>query len=220
MTTDTQPHRIPIAHSVVYAVRGVPEVPAEYTKGLTLAPTEITLTYRSASDSQLGRVHAYVKGWWMRADGERYPTEKPVGQHYYGGPEGWPAWLAEEARLHDPDASVPPAPVDRAAVLRDFLWRLEQSAGDAAAEKFLDDNPELRRMAAEDEQPETQAEEIECAHCWREIENRSTPNMGGPSRDNWVHVPGGFTVCFPQRGADSPRAEPKPAAVAQPDGEG
>jgi len=37
----------------------------------------------------------------------------------------------------------------RAAVLRDFLWRLEQSAGDAAAEKFLDDNPELRRLAAE-----------------------------------------------------------------------
>jgi hypothetical protein len=50
-----------------------------------------------------------------------------------------------------------PAPADRAAVLRDFLWRLEQSAGDAAAEKLLDDNPELRRMAAEapatEEQP-------------------------------------------------------------------
>jgi len=42
---------------------------------------------------------------------------------------------------------------DRAAVLRDFLWRLEQSAGDAAAEKFLDDNPELRRMADETPQP-------------------------------------------------------------------
>jgi hypothetical protein len=40
-------------------------------------------------------------------------------------------------------------PTDKAAVLRDFLWRLEQSAGDAAAEKFLDDNPELRRMADE-----------------------------------------------------------------------
>ena len=56
-----------------------------------------------------------------------------------------------------PVAARPPAPptaasaplVDRAAVLRDFLWRLEQSAGDAAAEKFLDDNPELRRMADE-----------------------------------------------------------------------
>lgn len=49
----------------------------------------------------------------------------------------------------------------------------------------------------------------ECAHCWREIENRGTPNMGGPTHDNWVHVPGGFTVCFPQRGGDSPRAEPR-----------
>jgi hypothetical protein len=46
------------------------------------------------------------------------------------------------------------APVDRAAVLRDFLWRLEQSAGDAVAEKFLDDNPELRRLA--DEAPPAQ----------------------------------------------------------------
>ncbi|MFK0062651.1 hypothetical protein ACIQTN_25915 [Streptomyces werraensis] len=42
------------------------------------------------------------------------------------------------------------------AVLRDFLWRLEQSAGDAAAEKFLDDNPELRRLA--DETPDTQTQ--------------------------------------------------------------
>ncbi|WP_428956162.1 hypothetical protein [Streptomyces sp. cg35] len=48
------------------------------------------------------------------------------------------------------DSSRPPA--DRAAVLRDLLWRLGQSAGDAAAEKFLDDNPDLRRMADEAQQ--------------------------------------------------------------------
>lgn len=53
--------------------------------------------------------------------------------------------------------AVLPEPTNRAAVLRDFLWRLEQSAGDAAAEKFLDDNPELRRMAAEEQPAETQA---------------------------------------------------------------
>lgn len=113
--------RIPLARSVAYAVKGVPDVPAEHTKGLTLAPTEITLTYRSTTDSQLGRVHAYVKGWWMR-NGERYPTEKPMGQHYYGGPDGWPEWLAQEARLHDPEAAVsvpPPAPrADDQAALR------------------------------------------------------------------------------------------------------
>ena len=60
-------------------------------------------------------------------------------------------------------------------------------------------------------------EEIECANCWRVVENRSTPNMGGPSRDNWVHVPGGFQPCFPQRGADSPRAEPELTVVPQPE---
>jgi hypothetical protein len=62
-------------------------------------------------------------------------------------------------------------------------------------------------------QPDTDEEtpgRQECAHCWREVENRSEPNMGGPAHDKWVHVPGGFTVCFPQRGADSPRAEPAP----------
>jgi hypothetical protein len=65
-----------------------------------------------------------------------------------------------EAVAHMADAvlAVLPAPVDRAAVLRDFLWRLEQSAGDAAAEKFLDDNPELRRLADEAPQPEAEAQ--------------------------------------------------------------
>jgi hypothetical protein len=57
----------------------------------------------------------------------------------------------------------------------------------------------------------------ECAHCSREIENRGTPNMGGPAHDNWVHVPGGFQPCFPQRGADSPRAEPRQHPTCTPD---
>lgn len=48
--------------------------------------------------------------------------------------------------------AVLPAPADQAAVLHDFLWRLGQSAGDAASEKFLDDNPDLRRMADEAQQ--------------------------------------------------------------------
>jgi hypothetical protein len=73
-------------------------------------------------------------------------------------------------------------------------------------------------MASGEQRPETQAPaEIECANCWRVVENRSVPNMGGPSRDNWVHVPGGFTPCFPQRGADSPRAEPELTVVPQPE---
>jgi hypothetical protein len=97
--------RIPIGHSVNYAVRGAPEIADEYNAERTIDPIEITLVYRSAPDSQLGRISAYIKGWWMQS-GKRVPMDKPVGRWLYGGPEHWPAWLAEEARLHDPD--VPP----------------------------------------------------------------------------------------------------------------
>ena len=34
----------------------------------------------------------------------------------------------------------------RASMLKDFLFRLEQSAGDAAAEKLLEENPELAEL--------------------------------------------------------------------------
>ncbi|WP_330328222.1 hypothetical protein [Streptomyces pseudovenezuelae] len=96
--------RIPLAHSVHYVARGLPEVPNQYGPGV-LAPSEITLTYRDAPDSQLGRVHAYVAGRiWV--DGKELPLLPGglYGQHYFDGVEGWPDWLAEEARLHDPDA--------------------------------------------------------------------------------------------------------------------
>ena len=59
-----------------------------------------------------------------------------------------------------------------------------------------------------DEETTTETRETECAHCWRLVENRGTPNMGGPPHDNWVHVPGGFQPCFPQK-PNSPRAEPR-----------
>lgn len=66
----------------------------------------------------------------------------------------------------------------RAAALLDFLWRLEQSAGDAAAEKFLDDNPELRRMAAETEpEPEAEPEAHPPTHTWK---------VESPRRDTWA----------------------------------
>ncbi|MFI0530287.1 hypothetical protein ACH3XX_09585 [Streptomyces scabiei] len=98
---DKATDRFPVAQSVVYIVRGMPEVQDEYTKGLTIAPTEITLTYRATPDSQLGRIHAYVKGWWTK-DGARVPMDKPVGRHFHGDLAAWPEWLAAEARLHDP----------------------------------------------------------------------------------------------------------------------
>lgn len=111
MTTD--PTRIPITRSVSYAVRGAPEMPAHgaAVPGTTLAPTQVTFTYRAAPDSQLGRVQARVRGFWRR-DGSRVNPGQPMAQHYFGDPSGWPEWLAEEARLHDPDAhpAVGPAP--------------------------------------------------------------------------------------------------------------
>ena len=115
MTTEPTLTRIPIAHSVVYAVRGTPEVADEYNAERAIAPHEISLTYRTTEDSQFGRVHAYVKGWWMQ-DGQRVPMDKPVGRHFWGRNfADWPEWLAEEARLHDPERTPVEPPADRAA---------------------------------------------------------------------------------------------------------
>lgn len=43
----------------------------------------------------------------------------------------------------------------RAAELRDFLWRLEQSSGDAVAAKLVEDNPDLAELlnATETQEP-------------------------------------------------------------------
>ncbi|MCL6734409.1 hypothetical protein [Streptomyces neyagawaensis] len=95
--------RFPFSRAVRYAVRGAPEVPDEYNETRTIAPTEITFTYSATPDSQLGRVHAYVKGWWMQ-DGARVHAEA-VGRHFHGDLAAWPEWLAAEARLHDPDTA-------------------------------------------------------------------------------------------------------------------
>ena len=61
----------------------------------------------------------------------------------------------------------------------------------------------IEQQPQEDEQARP-----ECAHCWREIENRGAPSMDGNHHVHWVHIPGGFQYCFPQR-PDSPRAEPR-----------
>jgi len=92
----------------------------------------------------------------------------------------------------------------RATVLRDFLWRLEQSAGDATAEKFLDDNPELRRMAAES----APALCAECGHPEAVHEDGEDPVS-----------PGRCTAC-PDGGEDWHNweaAEPAPAVAQQPE---
>ena len=146
--------RIPLAHSIRYVARGLPEVPNKYGDGV-LAPSEITLTYRAAEDSQLGRVHAYVAGrLWV--NGAEIPLLRGglYGQHYDGA-DDWPEWLAEEARLHDPEPAVQP-PADptalreRIAAMRDLLRGMalslatgsgplvEPSAFDAALDDYRD----------------------------------------------------------------------------------
>jgi hypothetical protein len=108
--------RTPVTRSVTYIVRGMDEVPDEYNETRTLAPREITLTYRAAPDSALGRVHAYVKGWWMQ-DRARVQAES-VGRHFTGDPSKWPEQLAAEARLHDPAAATEPLREQHRASLR------------------------------------------------------------------------------------------------------
>lgn len=157
-----QPDRIPIARSVVYAVRGMPEIADEYNATRTIAPTEINLTYRASEDSQLGRVHAYVSGWWME-NGARVPMDKPVGRHFWDGKaDDWPEWLAEEARLHDP--AVLPAPVDRAAVLREAADRIDATDLPQDYVDMFDNGARwattvLRRVAAETRTPHA------CGNC-------------------------------------------------------
>ena len=141
-TTGTAPVRIPIGRNITYAVRGMPLVPNAYGPGF-LDPREVSLTYRAAADSQLGRFHAYVKGEWVR-DGETVPSgEKLPGQHYYGDPSAWPDWLAEEARLHDPEPV--PAPTDLrdrvAEALADadgWKWAPDAKAGSPTWQGYLD----------------------------------------------------------------------------------
>ncbi|GGU84425.1 hypothetical protein GCM10010275_19350 [Streptomyces litmocidini] len=52
--------------------------------------------------------------------------------------------------------------------------------------------------------------ETRCAHCGLEIEDRGHPFIQEHSNwySIWVHVPGGYSVCFPQQGAASTRATP------------
>lgn len=50
----------------------------------------------------------------------------------------------------------------------------------------------------------------QCMYCGTEIEDRGDPDMGGNHRAKWVHVPGGYTICYPQRAVSSPRAAPHP----------
>ncbi|MDT0472983.1 hypothetical protein RM863_12700 [Streptomyces sp. DSM 41014] len=128
--------RIPLYHSVRYAVRGLPAVPTQYGAG-DLHPSEITLTYRAAPDSGLGRVHAYVAGRiWV--DGVETPLLPGglYGQHYFDGLDGWPEWLATEAQVHDPEAPPSADPTETARLTTE-LDRARALADDEETLRYL-----------------------------------------------------------------------------------
>jgi hypothetical protein len=101
------------------------------------------------------------------------------------------------------------SPDRQTAVLRDFLWRLEQSAGDAATEKFLDDNPELQRLAAAAAVPAGQAPAT----------GRATPRCVCGDPIEWYTAPGGGAGWVHRPVSDVPILDvhkPRPADETQP----
>ncbi|MEV6074953.1 hypothetical protein AB0L80_07580 [Streptomyces sp. NPDC052069] len=120
---------------------------------------------------------------------------------------------------------APPAPADRAAILRDAADHLDASERlrDLTDDHMHDVNAaanELRRLAGEvaagvQQTTEDEAElATQCTYCWLEIEDRGDPGFGTYT-PRWVHIPGGYQTCNPQQ-PNGPRATP-PAAPAAPE---
>lgn len=116
-----QTARTPYCTKIRYSITGAPtlgesEMDGSHAPGVGVRPTSIELVYSAARDGKPASVSASVTGDWMRFG---KPDGGQVTTHFSDGPDGWPEWLAEEARLHDPDAAVPsavPAPAtDRGA---------------------------------------------------------------------------------------------------------
>ena len=138
-----QTARTPYCHKIRYGITGAPELPGcegSYAPEITIAPKVIEFVYSVAREGQPACVDAAVTGSWMR-DGERVLPDREITHHYAHGPEGWPGWLVEEARLHDP---VVPAPATDQTVLRDRIAALfrhppgEERLGDATPGEIAD----------------------------------------------------------------------------------
>lgn len=97
--------RTPYAHKVRYGVTGAPiltedQMDGSHAPGVGISPTLIELAYIPARYDKPARIDASVTGWWTRF-GKLDEFGGQMTTHFKNGPEGWPAWLAEEARLHD-----------------------------------------------------------------------------------------------------------------------
>lgn len=128
MTTPTF-DRTPYCHKIRYGITGAPtltedDMDGSHAPGVGVTPTLIELVYSPARDGKAARIDASVTGDWTRF-GEPDGFGGQVTTHFKSGPDGWPAWLAEEARLHDPAAEI-----DR---LRARVAELEAGLNDLAA---------------------------------------------------------------------------------------
>src|SRR2546425_9021600 len=127
-----EPTRTPYCHKIRYGITGTPtltedEMDGSHAPGIGVAPTLIELVYSAARDGKPASMSASVTGDWTRF-GER--ADGQVAVHFKNGPDGWPAWLAEEARVHDPDAAPGLSPAaGRATVPAAFVVWLDASDG-------------------------------------------------------------------------------------------
>jgi hypothetical protein len=102
--------RTPYCTKIRYGIEGAPildgdDMDGSHAPGVGIRPTLIEFVYSAARDGKPASVSASVTGQWTRF-GKREPFDDQVTTHFKGGPDGWPAWLAAEARLHDPDAEL------------------------------------------------------------------------------------------------------------------
>ncbi|GAA2803388.1 hypothetical protein [Streptomyces showdoensis] len=74
--------------------------------------------------------------------------------------------------------------------------------------------PGIRDAARQAAGQPTAYEALRCAHCGLEVEDKGDPSMDGNHHVRWVHVPGGYSICFPQQSASSPRATPAAGLAA------
>lgn len=109
--------RTPYCHKIRYGITGAPtidesEMDGSHAPGIGVRPSLIELVYSSARDGKPASVSASVTGEWTRFG---KPADGQVAVHFKGAVGSWPAWLAEEARLHDPAPAVVSPPVGQAA---------------------------------------------------------------------------------------------------------
>lgn len=87
------------AHKIRYGVTGAPLLPNPDLPTFGVIPALVELVYSAARDGRPGCIGASVTGCLHR-DGEAVQPESQTTQHYSNGPDGWPQWLANEARHH------------------------------------------------------------------------------------------------------------------------